>query len=553
MPLTPPHVAGELPAAGLRGLRRAVERDARLLWRALRRTLRRWPLAVLLAAALVNLGLGLAYTEPLLLTTRIAADVVYANFGFLLGAALLCASASLGAGRSAAGLAARAGALVAIAWTMLVLAAALAALVQTWRGDALVDIVALCLGIFPGLGLHFAHLIALAVFMQALRSGWAGAGATAGAYALALLPAHFGIDHPLLRFGAPLVPWSDMAGFGPFLPGWIAATIVWTALAVLLLVAAHLVARRRPTRRIAEVAWTAAVFAVVAAGWLLATDKEIPAAAPPAPPTSPGARYARLALEMEIYPHQRRLAVDGLAVLAHVGDEPLPALSLALPAGLVLDDVEVTGERLPSAPRIQRFRLNRPLEPGERLRLAFTGRLLEPPVPRLATPPRLLANGANVRLADVIPTIGSGPSQALLQLRVGTSLEQMVVAPGELAGSWKEEGRSYYEYQTAQPVSLALGVYSGRYVRHDDPEAGIVAYLHPRHAAAGSAWSNSARGTSPEPASPPRTIVEVPDFTRTFAAPRLAALPRPTVHPLTSASIAPISELAWTQPPDRAH
>lgn len=528
-------------------VRRTLVRGARLPWRALRRTLRRWPLA-LLAAAFVNLGLGLAYTEPLLLTSRVAADVVYASFGFLLGAALLCASAVLGAGRSTVGLLARAGALVVIAWSAIGLAAALAALVQAWRGDAPVDIVALCLGVFPGLGLHFAHLIALAMFMQALRPGWAGAAATAGVYALALLPAHFGLDHPLLRFGAPLVPWSDMAGFGPFLPGWIAATIVWTALAVLLLVTAHLVARRRPTRRMAEVAWTAAVFAVVAAGWLLATDKEIPAAAPPAPPTSTGARYARLALELEIYPHQRRLAVDGVALLAHVGDEPLPTLSLALPAGLVLDDVEVTGERLSNAPRIQRFRLNRPLEPGERLRLAFTGRLLVPPLPRLATPPRLLANGTNLRLADVVPAIGSGLPQALLQLRVGTSLEQMVIAPGELVGSWKEEGRSYYEYQTAQPVSLALGVYSGRYVRHDDPEAGIVAYLHRHHAAAGGAWSNGARGTWPEPASPPRTIVEVPDFRRTFAAPRLAALPRPTAQPLPTASIAPISELAWTRP-----
>ena len=502
---------------------------------------------MLLGAAFVNLGLGLAYTEPLLLTTRIAADVVYANFGFPLGAALLCASTVLGAGRSAAGLVARAGALVVVAWTALGLAAAMAALAQIWRGEAPVDVVALCLGVLPGLGLHFAHLIALAVFMQALRPGWAGAAATAGVYAIALLPAHLGFDHPLLRFGAPLVPWSNMAGFGPFLSGWVAATIVWTALAVLLLVAAHLIARRRPTRRMAEVAWTTAVFAVVAAGWLLATDKEIPAAAP-ASQASPSARYVRLALELEIYPHQRRLAVDGVAVLAHTGDEPVPALSLALPAGFALDDVEITGERLPSAPRIQRFRLNRPLEPGERLRMAFTGHLLVPPLPRLAAPPRLLANGTNLRVADVVPAIGSGLPQALLQLRVGTSLEQMVIAPGELVGSWKEEGRSYYEYQTAQPVSLALGVYSGRYVRHDDPEAGIVAYLHPPHAAVG-AWLNLTGGASPEPASSPRTIVEVPDFRRAFAAPRLAALPRPTVFPLPTASVAPISELAWTGPP----
>lgn len=517
------------------------------MWRALHRALRRWPLPVLLAAAFANLGLGLASPDPLPLTTRIAVDVVYANFGFLLGAALLCASALLGAGRSAAGLMTRAGALVVIAWGALGLAAAMAAVAQVWRAEAPVDVVALCLGVFPGLGLHFAHLIALAVFMQALRRGRAGAAATAGVYALALLPAQLGVDHPLLRFGAPLVPWSDMAGFGPFLPGWIATTIVWTALAILLLVAARLVARGRPTRRMIEVAWTAAVFGAVAGGWLLATDERVPEAAPPAPSTS-GVRYARLTLELEIYPHQRRLAVQGVAVLAHTGDEPTPTLTLALPAGLVLDTVQVTGERVPSAPRTLRFRLNRPLEPAERLRLAFSGRLLAPPLPRLAAAPRLLANGTNLRLADVVPAIGPGtppaPPSALLQLRLGTSLEQLAVGPGELVGSWREEGRSYYEYRTSQPVSLALGFYSGRYVRQQDPAAGVVAFLHPAHASLGAlAGALPRHHAAPERAGPPRRVVEIPDYRRIYRAPRLAALTRPAVAVPPPASVVPISEL----------
>ena len=547
--MTQPHFAGERPAASRGSLRRALERGARLLWRALRRTLRRWPLPLLLAAAFVNLGLGLAFPEPLLLTTRVAADIVHANFAFPLGAALLCASAILGAGRSATGLIARAGTQIFIAWSALGLAAAVAALAQAWHGDAPVEVAALCLGVLPSLGLHLAHLIALAVFMQALRPGWAGAAATAAVYALALLPAHFGVDHPLLRFGAPLVPWSDMAGFGPFLPGWIATNIVWTALAVLLLAAAHLITRRRPTRRMIEIAWTAAVFGAVAGGWLLATDERVPEAAPPAPLTSAGIRYARLALELEIYPHQRRLAVHGVAVLAHAGDEPTPTLSLALPAGLVLDAAQVTGERLPSAPRTQRFRLNRPLEPAERLRLAFSGRLLAPPLPRLATAPRLLANGTHLRLADVVPAIGPGtppaPPSALLQLRLGTSLEQLAVGPGELVGSWREEGRSYYEYRTSQPVSLALGFYSGRYVRRQDAAAGVVAFLHPAHASLGPlAGALPLHHAGPERADPPRRLVEIPDFRRIYPAPRLAALTRPAVAAPPPASIAPISELA---------
>ena len=526
-----------------------VPRDAKrfmlLLWRAFRRLRRRWPVPVLLGLGYANLGWGLAaHPEEMRLATRIAVDVVHANFGLLLGAALVCGSAVLGRGRSASGVAARAVALVAVATGALALALAMAMLAQAWRGDVAVDLAAYGLGVLPGLGVQLAQLAALAVFAQSLLRGWPGAAATAAACILAaVLPAHFGLEHPLLPFALPPLVWSDMAGFGPFLPAQVAAGVAWSASAVLLLVAAHWIGgRRRPTRRSVAVAWVAGLLAAVAGGWLLTTDREAPAAGRLVPsPPSAQLRYHRLALDLEIDPRARRVAVQGVAILAHAGEAALADLHFALPAGLVLDAVQVTGERLPSPPRTRRFRLNRPLDPGETLRLGFTGTLQASAWPGRNEAPRLLANGTAFALAEILPIVTKQSpleQSASLRAQVGTSLEQLAVAPGERRGAWREEGRAYYEFETSQPVPLAATIHAGRYLRIEY-RAGVVAFVHPPHRK--MVERLLARGA---PATPTR-LVEVPDLSRVGPVPGLGALAPPSNRAgQTAAGIVPISELA---------
>lgn len=537
---------------------RRLARCGALLWYALARPLRRWPVPVLLGLAFANLGAALLlHPADVALATRIAVDMVHAHFAPLLGAALVCAGASLGPGRFGVALAIRAAALSIVAFGALALAVLAAALAQGWRGDAAVDAAAYVLGIFPGLGLHLAQLAALVVFGQALRRGWAGAAATAAIYvAVAVLPAASGVDHPLLRFGGPLLPWSDMAGFGPFLPGWIAATGAWSAVAVLLLTAARLLAmpRRRAgwgtLRATASVAWAAAVLGAVAGGWLLANDGEAPPAGIVQTAAEPQPRYARLTLDLEIYPRQRRVTVRGVAILAQEAQAQTAELHLGLPAGLMLEDIEVTGERLPSPPRTAHFRLARPLEPGERLRLAFAGVLAAAPLPRLTDRPRLLANGTAFALADVVPALGGAAAateEARLQARVGTSIEQAVVAPGESVGRWKEEGRSYFEFRTARAVLLAATIHSGRYLRLASQGSGIVAFVQANHRRLGEALLARV-DVDPEgdPFAGGQRFVEVPDFRRAFAAPlpRWGRLGAASFALPSAAGIVPISELA---------
>lgn len=518
------------------------------------RPLRRWPCPALLGLALASLLAGLLLSPPRVpLAGRVAVDMVHSHFGPLLGAALVCAGAALGPGRSGLAVGTRAVALGVLAAGALALAALAAALVQGFRGDAPVDATAYGLGIFPGLGMHLAHLAALALFGQALRRGWAGAAATAAVYvAVAVVPSASGIDHPLLRLGGPLVPWSDMAGFGPFLAPWVAAAIAWSAISVLLLVAAGLLPAPRPRRghwvrlrTTASVAWAAAVLGAVAGGWLLANDREAPAAGLFQTVAEPQPRYARLTLDLEIYPYRRRVDVRGVAILAQEANAPTRELRLALPAGLALATVEVTGERLPSPPRTMRFRLNRPLEPGERLRLAFAGVLAAERLPRLTGRPRLLANGTAFALADVTPVLGDAATEqhARLQARIGTSVEQTAVAPGEILGRWKEEGRSYVELRTPQTVPLAATVHSGRYQRLGSQDAAVVAFVHNDHRQFGEALLARIEAAHQAIATPLRgqlRLVEVPDFRRTFSAPRSPGL---SLSARAAGGVLPVSEL----------
>lgn len=499
---------------------------------------------LLLGLGYANLAWGLAaHPDAMRLPTRIAVDLVHANFGLVLAAALVCGSAVLGRGRSASGVAARATALLAVAAGALGIAVAMAMLAQAWRGNAAVDVAAYGVGVLPGLGLKLALLAALAVFAQSLLWGWPGAAATAATALAMWLPVHIGFESALPTFaGRPMV-WSDMAGFGPHLPMWVAAGIVWSAFAVLLLVAAHWIGgRRRPTRRSVAVAWVAGVLASVAGGWLLTTEKGVPTAGQLAASASQP-RYQRLTLEVEVYPRARRVAVQGVAILAHGRDAAADELHLALPAGLVLSAVEVTGARMPSRPRTRRFRLNRPFEPGETLRLGFNATLHGSARPGGSGGPRLLANGTAFALADVLPIVSARPPAAQqlasLRARIGTSLEQVAVAPGERHGAWREEGRSYYEYEneTTQPVPLAATIHSGRYLRLEQP-GGVVAFVHRAHR------HLAERLLDAGPATPMR-IVEVPDWSRVARTPRVGPLAPPAIPVLPAAAgIVPLPELA---------
>ncbi len=74
---------------------------------------------------------------------------------------------------------------------------------------------------------------------------------------------------------------------------------------------------------------------------------------------------------------------------------------------------------------------------------------------------------------------------------VGTSADQVVVAPGVLRREWTDGGRRYFHYSTDVPINNEYGVFSARYAMHEEqwkpppgskPAVAIQIYHDPRHA-----------------------------------------------------------------------
>ena len=476
----------------------------------------------LFALGVCCLGLGLGLESDRAPTTRFMLEAVESWFGVFAGLAVVVGSAVLGPVRPGLRVLAR---LVALAllgagcWSATGLAAAIYQLLHGQKPE----LALYGTGLYINLGWNTLHLAALAVFFQAVtRRPWLGAAATIAVYAVSNLA----FAHPLLRFGAPVLVWSDMNGYGQARTWQFAAGIYWTAICALLLVAAHVAARRRTSwrRRLSgaagATAWAAVVFAVAAASWVLVNSPSIldhPRYDGPAP------SYSRLDLTVDIFPAHLDLTTSGSAVVVNRGDIAIPDVLFALPAPLVFTNLSLTGELMESAPNWRRYRLNRPLEPQETLRFDFEAHWPTRPLPSLRGERDLHANGASLRIADLVPALDEGApnSDVRLRIRLGTALGQVAVAPGGLTRTWKQEGRRYFEYTAEQPVALAASIHSGRYevARAQCGNGEIEVYIHPPHEAALppllAAAHEAMRCTAETDRRGSVRIVETPDHART--------------------------------------
>ena len=524
------------------------------------------------ALGLCSLGLGLALEGGRTPTTRFVLEAVESYFGLFVGLAIVVGSAVLrpvGPGHRVLARFAALALLAVACWS----AAGLAAMAfQSLHGQK-PDFTLYAIGLYMNLGWNMLHLAALAVFVQAtVRRPWLAAAATAAIYAVSNLA----FEHPLLRFGAPILVWSDMNGYGQARNWQLAAGLYWTAICALLLVAAHFLARRHtqrrrrlslpargaPSRTPAEgstnagaTAWASLVVAATVASWVLlnkAPTLDHPRDDDPAP------SYSRLDLGVDIFPHHLDLTSGGKAVVVNHHDVAIPNILFTLPKPLVFIDLSLTGKLLEDGPNWRRYRLNRPLEPQETLRFDFQAHWPAAPLPNLHDERDLHANGTSLRIADLVPVLGKGgQTHAVpLRIRLGTALDQTAVAPGALARTWKEEGRRYFEYSPEHPVALAATIHSGRYQVARTPcgHGEIETYIHPPHKAAAprllAAAHEAMRCATATDRQGWTRIVETPDYARAIRPwPRFggAVRPDPSMHLAQEIVAAPEGVLPYSE------
>ncbi|HET7460747.1 MAG TPA: ABC transporter permease [Longimicrobium sp.] len=373
------------------------------------------------------------------------------------------------------------------------------------------------------------------------------------AYASIAFASTLGVEHHLLVYGSgPAWSYSDMRGFGASLAPWGWFKLYWAGWALLLAVAARLLwargreegpgARLRTARR--RFRGATAVAAAVAAGVIVGVGgfvfyntnvlnryrSDADRAARAAEYERRYGRYEGVAqprlagatLRVEIHPERRAVEIRGTERLVNRGAVPIDTLHVAtvpgVHTGAVTFDRPATRVRVDDALGHRIYALRTPLQPGDSLRLGFEVRAEPRGFGNDGADSAVAGNGTFFTTAAFLPAIGYQPGRQLrrpgerkahglaprpavpppdglgderiaFEAVVGTSGDQVAVAPGALRRAWTEGGRRYFHYAADAPVGADNAIFSARYAvreaRWNGPGRAVAIRIlhHPGHVA----------------------------------------------------------------------
>jgi hypothetical protein len=374
-------------------------------------------------------------------------------------------------------------------------------------------------------------------------------------YVLTFAAPAIGLRHNLLLYGRDAGwTYSDMNGFGPFLAPYLWFKSYWAAWAMLLLVVARLlwVRRREPgmrarwreaRRRLAGATSRAAAVAVAlivgTGGFVFYHTNVLNDHRTPVEAAEPGAAYERrfkqyegtpqpriaaASVRVEIHPEDGAADLRGSFTLVNRTAKPVDSLHVTInpvvePRSLTLDRggrPVLEDEEL----HYRIYELERPLAPGDSLRLAFDVAYRPRGFPNRGVPTAVVQNGSYFD-RRWLPVVGYFPGMevadhalrrrlglppraplpdaddaeamermislddALVETDVviGTAADQIAITPGRLRRTWTENGRRYFHYLSDAPMPFGLATLSGRYALREDAwnHVALKIYYHPTH------------------------------------------------------------------------
>ncbi|HEU4562638.1 MAG TPA: M1 family aminopeptidase [Longimicrobium sp.] len=249
-----------------------------------------------------------------------------------------------------------------------------------------------------------------------------------------------GFEHHLYRFASlPPTPYSDLAGYGPFIApfGWY--TLYWGFAALVLTGLSRVFWRRgtdngwRARLAMARARFRGPVRAVIAAGatgmvaagcWIFYNTNVLNAYVPSAAAADARASYERryrryqglelprivaVRADVDIFPGRRSVAIRGSYRIRNRSGQPLRDIHLSIPEG-----VQVSRLGLPAHDVILAdhelgygiYRLRTPLAPGEAIDLGFDVTVEKRGFVNHGTATTLVGNGTFFTKRDVFPVIG---------------------------------------------------------------------------------------------------------------------------------------------------
>ncbi len=341
----------------------------------------------------------------------------------------------------------------------------------------------------------------------------------------------------LVQFGSqPDVTYSDFFGFAPYWESWTWFTLYWAAFCGLLAVASVLLWQRGREKswkhRLAEVRLRftgpvrTAAFGFAAAflgigGWIyyntevvnhIVTEDDREQIAIGYERTYkkyehlPQPRVVDVKYEIDIYPERREAAMRGDQVIQNETGQPLSRLDLTLDPDFKTE-VSVDGAQLDKDDKRLRYRiyrLNPPMQPGEKRHMRFTVKKETRGFENSVTALQIVQNGTFFN-NTIAPQIGYQPGTELedkntrkkyglkekermpalernctvdcrdnylsnnsdwvnVETVISTSPDQIAIAPGSLIREWKQDGRRYFQYRLDH---FALNFYSFLSARYE--------------------------------------------------------------------------------------
>ncbi len=533
------------------------------------------PFYVLLAFALMNtlggfvVGIGSMYGTPSMPLTRSMLLVVGGSFVFVTYIVLMYYAGELVFRERQARLneiidaspfptgvvtAAKIVATMFVVAMMFIVIAVTAIIVQLANEYYRLEIPLYFTGLFVNFGWSIFMLCVFAVFIQSVvPNKWLGMLAFLGLFLLFSVLSSFGFEHVLYQVAAPTAPYSDINGYGHFLERQFTVGAYWSAFCLLLAVVAHLFMRRgvtdgwrerladgrqRFTPNVRTLAAVATVFWISLGGWIFYNTNVLNPYLTSDDLEERQANYEKsfkqyedmarpevidVAMEVDIFPDERRLESRGTMEMVNLTSEPIRELHLNIPSPLTINSIdlpaqEISGDR---ALGYHRYELDEPLLPGEKMKLGFDLSWINRGFVNSRSSTRLIENGTFVNNAEIAPAPGYNPNAELSdnntrrqydlgpverlpkfdrvrgrevsQMGVGqrtnfravvsTDPSHVAIAPGYLEREWQEDGRRYFEYVMDEPIWPFLSFQSAQYTvkRDQHKDVAIEVYYHDPH------------------------------------------------------------------------
>ncbi|WP_299825692.1 M1 family aminopeptidase [uncultured Pontibacter sp.] len=368
-------------------------------------------------------------------------------------------------------------------------------------------------------------------------------------------PSTFQVEHTMLIFGTDPGWWyTDMRGFGPTLGPWLWFKLYWVAWALLLAAGARLLwargreqsikyrlklVQRRFTPSTTWVAILGAVLLVTLGSFIFyntnvrneyLTNSDILERKAEYERrysqyrNTPQPQLTATKLHVEIYPEQleveiraaytlvnkEAVAIDSFLFGSVAGIAPAE-ISFSRPAAGVLQDNELSQYL---------YELERPLQPGDSLKLNFEVKYKHQDFGHNSTKVLVVENGTYFTNFDLLPIVGyqhyreiddavlrkkhnlvarpAIPSlndeearkkpfskdQATFEAIIGTIKDEVAVAPGALHRTWIKGDRRYFHYKTDAAIGGEYSILSGKYAVHESKwnDVAIRIYYYPDHA-----------------------------------------------------------------------